>query len=123
MALPPEDLDELLPETVRAVTATVEAILATGPLLLTTTHELGWTGPIDPEPWQLVRLRVHDTLRGRPTPTTVEAYKPVAPYTLEAGVRPDGTFLLGRPVPGAQGAALILGRYGPTAYPPSHVPP
>ncbi len=103
MALPPDALDEVLPDAAVIVDAEVASVRDVG----------AW--PVDagaaldgamPRPAQEVTLRVRRVLRGTPTQTLVVT-KEANAYALHAGVH--GTFLL-------DAHALILGRYGPDTW-------
>lgn len=118
VALPPEPLEDLLRVASLVVEAEVTAVLAVGePVAEGDDPPGGWTGPVPPEPWQLVNLRVHHVLRG-PDTAALRVRKPVAPYTLTATPPTRGIFLLAL----ADGPdPIVLGRYGPESWPAEDV--
>lgn len=101
MALPPEPLEELLPQASYIVEAEVtEIVKQPGPV----------SGPRVGE--QLVKLKVKRVLRGDASANDdLLVRKPEAGYALRAGNQ--GPFLLC----GAKDALAILGRYGPDTWP------
>jgi hypothetical protein len=106
-------LQDVLPCASLVVDAEVVAVLATGPPVTGARVETdGWTGPLDPDPWQLVTIRVHRTLRGSDVDTLC-VFKPVAPYTLTAVPPTRGVFLLSV---GDEPEPVVLGRYGPQSW-------
>lgn len=115
MALPPEPLDELLPEASAGVKATVEAILHKEEQAFVPHPEDPDTVDIPRDlPAQKVQLKVQETLFGT---VSLEAgslivTKPAGDYVLREGV--EGQFLLATQQEGAP--MIILGRYGPDTY-------
>jgi hypothetical protein len=112
MAIPPDPIDEVLPQANAAVLAEVARVLEQAPLK---------TDASDPRASdvktvasrQVVELRVTGVLFGDSVKTgaTVRAVKPAGAYALRAGNK--GPFLL----TGSGDAVEILGRYGPDTYP------
>jgi hypothetical protein len=105
MALPPEPLDELLPQAVTIVLAEVLSVSqAPTPARIAAVQWPIGLGPRLPE--ATVRLKVERTLRGAPA-GEIEVLKPESTYALVPGLK--GPFLL-------DGALRILGRHGPDNY-------
>lgn len=101
MALPPEQLEDLLRQACLAVEAEVVSELERGPDI---THEArpdGWTGPADPLPWQVVCLRITEVLFGSDRRRELTVFKPVEPYGLAPG-SVDAAVLLGSPTLGSR---------------------
>jgi len=108
MALPPEPLEEMLPQAKWVVEATVKEVLdSTGTARRDTPP--GWTGS-GKAGRQIVRIEVTRVLRGKEVPRQIDAVKPEAGYTLRAGSK--GPFLLD----GAKPRPKILGAYGPDTW-------
>lgn len=108
-ALPPEPVEELLPQARFVVVANVGRVLYQGPKPAPPTHR-NVAGPLPPERCQVVRLDVTRVITGDDPGSSVTVVKPLAPYLLEAGQdTSDVAFIVraGDPFP------IILGRYGP----------
>ncbi|HCF58935.1 MAG TPA: hypothetical protein DFS52_13205 [Myxococcales bacterium] len=111
MALPPEPIEEVLPQAALVVEAEVESILSTGPAQPPVQAKPGATGaPGRDAPDQTVKLRVTKVHKGPAGLSELVVLKPVAGYALRAGNK--GPFLLddAKPHP------VILGRYGPDTW-------
>ncbi|MBI3180559.1 MAG: hypothetical protein HYZ28_00195 [Myxococcales bacterium] len=115
MAIPPEPIDEVIPDASAAVIAEVARIVV---------QDLQERAPKAPPDAtdvpgkaarQVVELRVKEVLFGKLAGPgmTVQAIKPAGDYALREGNR--GPFLLKAPKPG-QSEPEILGRYGPDTY-------
>jgi hypothetical protein len=111
MAIPPDPIEEVLPQANAAVLAEVQKVLEQAP------HK---AEAVDPKASdvrtvasrQVVELKVTGVLFGdAKTGATVRAVKPAGAYALRAGNK--GPFLL----TGSGDAVEILGRYGPDTYP------
>jgi hypothetical protein len=111
MAIPPDPIDEVLPQANAAVLAEVARVLEQAPLK---------PEAVDPRASdvhtvasrQVVELKVTGVLFGETKAgATVRAVKPAGAYALRAGNK--GPFLL----TGSGDAVEILGRYGPDTYP------
>jgi hypothetical protein len=112
MAIPPDPIDEVLPQANAAVLAEVARVLEQAP---------NKTEAMDPKASdvhtvasrQVVELKVTGVLFGETLKTgaTVRAVKPAGAYALRPGNK--GPFLL----TGTGDAVEILGRYGPDTYP------
>jgi hypothetical protein len=114
-ALPPEPVEELLPQARYVVEANVARVLYQGEKPVQSTHR-NVAGPLPPDRCQVVRLEVTGVVTGDDPGSSVTVVKPLAPYLLEAGQNTtDVAFIVraGDPFP------IILGRYGP--YPMSEV--
>ncbi len=118
MALPPDPIDELLPEVDACAIAVVEEILFRGKQEFVPNPEEPDTVDIPRDlPEQVAMLTIKEVLFGDLVlqGETVEVFKPPGDYVLREGV--EGPFLLyqddedERPV--------IAGRYGPDSYSPS----
>lgn len=112
MAIPPDPIDEVLPQANAAVLAEVQRVLEQAPM----SPELGDPRASDARTVasrQVVELKVTGVLFGDSVKTgaTVRAVKPAGAYALRAGNK--GPFLL----TGKGDAVEILGRYGPDTYP------
>jgi hypothetical protein len=108
-ALPPEPVEELLPQARFVVQARVARVVYQGPKPPQSTHR-DVAGPLPPERCQIVQLDVTRVLTGDDPGSSVTVVKPLAPYVLKAGQdTADVAFLVraGDPFP------IILGRYGP----------
>ena len=110
MALPPEPIQEIIPNAALVVEAEVEAVLATGPLQPKVDAPPGTSGTGKKAANQTVKLKVTRVHKGPPSLKEVVAEKPVAGYALRAGNK--GPFLLD----GTKPNPLILGRYGPDTW-------
>ena len=114
-ALPPEPVEELLPQARYVVQANVARVLYQGEKPQPATHR-DVAGPLPPERCQVVELAVTRVLTGDDPGSSVTVVKPLAPYLLKAGQNTtDVAFVVraGDPFP------IILGRDGP--YPMSEV--
>lgn len=109
MALPPEPIEEVLPEATWVVEAEVTQVLEQAPSQPEPPRKPGFIGP-GKAPRQVVRLKVRRVLRGENVPAELDAVKPEAGYALRQGA--TGPFLLD----GATPTANILGRYGPDTW-------
>jgi hypothetical protein len=118
MALPPEPIDEVLPEAATAVLGEITAIVAEGTQAPFPKIEEGMSdAPGVPVASQTVSLRVDKVLFGAAeVGELVEVLKPAGDYKLVIGNK--GPFLLGAPSAGEK-RPTILGRYGPDTYPES----
>jgi hypothetical protein len=108
-ALPPEPVEELLPQARFVVQAQVARVVYQGPKPPKSTHR-DVAGPLPPERCQVVQLDVTRVLTGDDPGSSVTVVKPLAPYLLKTGQdTTDVAFLVraGDPFP------IILGRYGP----------
>ena len=108
-ALPPEPVEELLPQARFVVLANVGRVLYQGDKPERDTHR-NVAGPLPPERCQVVRLDVTRVYSGDDPGSSVTVVKRLAPYLLEAGQNTsDVAFVVraGDPFP------IILGRYGP----------
>lgn len=114
MAVPPEPLRDLLRRATRGLVADVLEEVERGPEIGVPSGQRppGWVGPIDPDPWQLLRIRVRDVLFGPVEPTELLVRKPENPYLLEPGTLQDRVMLLETRT--REPHPIILGRYGPT---------
>ena len=106
MALPPEPLEELIPQVAGLVVAEVVKVLS-GEKIPQPARGLP-IGAAPPLPEQRVRLKVTETVLGGAS-GELEAVKPPGAYVLVAGNK--GPFLLDGSTP-----PRILGRYGPDTY-------
>jgi hypothetical protein len=114
-ALPPEPVEELLPQARFVVQANVARVLYQGEKPDRDTHE-NVAGPIPPERCQVVQLDVTNVITGVDPGSSVTVVKPLAPYLLKAGqATSDVAFV----VEGGDPFPIILGRYGP--YPVTEV--
>jgi hypothetical protein len=114
-ALPPEPVEELLPQARFVVEAQVARVLYQGEKPERESNG-DIAGPLPPERCQVVRLDVTRVIAGEDPGSSVTVVKPLAPYLLKAGQNTaDLAFLIraGDPFP------IILGRYGP--YPVAEV--
>jgi len=109
VALPPEPLEEVLPDATSVVEATVIEIVAEGPAVDQPQLQHRHVGGNLKDPSQTVRLRVTRVLRGE-LEGELTVIKPEAPYLLRVEV--SGPFLLAE----QDGKVTILGRYGPDSY-------
>lgn len=107
MALPPEPIDELMPQAVWVVEAEVKEVLATGPTPPKPENARpGATSVGYQSASQTVKLAVSNVLRGEPVKELV-VEKPRGAYSLRPGNK--GPFLI-------DANKLILGRYGPDTW-------
>lgn len=112
MALPPDPIDEVLPNADAAVMGEVTRVIHSDPAEPEPKHEPGATSVPSKAPKQVVELRVDEVLFGPAQKGSVlEVVKPAGAYALMQGNK--GPFLI-------RGAgkkdAEILGRYGPDTY-------
>ena len=114
-ALPPEPVEELLPEARFVVQAHVARVLYQGEKPERDSN-INVAGPLPPERCQVVQLDVTRVLVGVDPGTSVTVVKPLAPYLLQAG---QDTADLAFIVRGGDPFPIILGRYGP--YPLAEV--
>src|SRR5215831_2214545 len=108
-ALPPEPVEELLPQARFVVAANVGRVLYQGDKPEPDSRR-NVAGALPPERCQVVRLDVTRVITGDDPGSSVTVVKPLAPYLLEAGQNTaDLAFVVraGDPFP------IILGRYGP----------
>lgn len=108
MAIPPEPLNDVLPQAAVVVDAEVVEVLENGPAPQQPKAREGATSVGRLAPRQVVKLKVKRVLKGNP-PAEVIVEKPEAGYALRAGNH--GPFLLDGSV-----QPRILGRYGPDSY-------
>lgn len=106
MAIPPEPIEDVLPDAVLVVEAEVLEVLSTGPDTPKVHSKPGMTSTGAKSPSQKVKLKVTKVLFGAPTKELV-VEKPEAGYALRAGNH--GPFLVDK-------SNVILGRYGPDSY-------
>ncbi len=113
-ALPPEPIEDLVPDAQTIVTGEITEVLYDGTPPPTEATDEPITGPIPPDKCQVVRLVVDDVLLGdAASGDELVLVKPEAPYVLESGDTEDGRpYLLN----GATPYPVILGRYGPGNY-------
>lgn len=106
VAIPPEPIQEVLPNAAWVVEAEVLEVLGTGPTPPRVEARPGATSTGQKSASQTIRLKVTRVLRGEPA-TELVVQKPEAGYSLRAGNR--GPFLI-------DAGKVILGRYGPDSY-------
>jgi hypothetical protein len=115
MALPPEPIDEVLPEAASAVLGEITAIVAEGKQAPFPKKDVEASDTPGDVASQTVALRVDKVLFGEAqVGELVEVIKPPGDYKLVIGNK--GPFLLGAPSAGEK-RPTILGRYGPDTYP------
>ena len=114
-ALPPEPVEELLPQARFVVEASVARVLYQGDKPERAANG-DVVGPLPPERCQVVRLDVTRVITGEDPGSSVTVVKPLAPYLLEAGQDTSGRAFIVR---GGDPFPIILGRYGP--YPVADV--
>lgn len=109
MAIPPDPIEEVLPNAALIVDAEVKDV-QNGPPLPKVNAPPGSTDTPQKVGSQVVTLTVKRVLKGETTAKELTVEKPVGAYALRAGNK--GPFLLddSRPRP------VILGRYGPDTY-------
>jgi hypothetical protein len=110
MAIPPEPIEEVLPQAELVVEAEVAEVLATGPIQPKVEAPLGTTSTGKRVAKQTVRLKVTRVHKGDAGLKELVAEKPLGAYALKAGNK--GPFLLD----GAKPHPNILGRYGPDSW-------
>ena len=111
MAIPPDPIQDLIPEVAAAFDGVVVEVLETGADEPVPPHAPGAADVGIKAPRQVVRLEVREVYSGGlQVGTNVDVVKPAAGYALRAGNQ--GPFLIdgGAPQP------TILGRYGPDSY-------
>ncbi len=106
MAIPPEPIEDVLPDAVLVVDAEVTEVLSTGPATAKVDARPGATSTGAKAPSQKVKLTVKRVLHG-PATKEIIVEKPEAGYALRAGNK--GPFLIDK-------KNVILGRYGPDSY-------
>lgn len=109
MAIPPDPIEEVLPNAVLVVDAEVKDV-QNGPPAPKVNAPPGYTDVPQKVGSQVVTLVIKRVLKGTTTAKEITVEKPVGAYALRAGNK--GPFLLdnSRPRP------VILGRYGPDSY-------
>src|SRR3954463_13155280 len=110
MAIPPDPIEELLPNAALVVDAEVKEIVQNGPAAPKVNAPPGWTDTGQKAGSQIVKLTVKRVLKGATDVKELTVEKPAAGYALRAGVK--GPFLLD----GSKPHPVILGRYGPDSY-------
>lgn len=111
MALPPEPIEEVMPQAALIVEAEVESVLESGPAPRAAESAPGATSfPGRDAPQQTVKLRVTKVHKGPADTREIVARKPAAGYALRSGNK--GPFLLDDSKPNP----VILGRYGPDSW-------
>lgn len=111
MAIPPDPIEDLIPEVAAAFDGIVIEVLETGADEPVPPHAPGTAGVGIKAPRQVVRLEVREVYTGNlEVGASVDVVKPTAGYALREGNH--GPFLIdaGEPNP------TILGRYGPDSY-------
>ncbi len=112
MAIPPDPIEELLPQAGAAVMAEVTRVVSEDPQKPFPKTEPGTTSAPIEVARQVVELQVQERLFGPLQPgALIQVVKPAGDYKLVPGNK--GPFLL--EVPG-KGEPTILGRYGPDSY-------
>jgi len=106
MAIPPEPIEDVLPDAVLVVDAEVIEVLSIGPATPKVHARPGATSTGAKSPSQKVKLKVKRVLHG-PKTTELVVEKPEAGYALRVGNH--GPFLI-------DASNVILGRYGPDSY-------
>ena len=110
MALPPDPIEEVLPQADAAVIAEVARVVSTDPRKASPPSEPGATSVPGESPRQVVELSVSEVLFGAvKAGSKIEVVKPAGAYLLSQGNK--GPFLVK-----TAGKAEILGRYGPDTY-------
>lgn len=116
MAIPPEPIQELLPQAALIVEAAVSAVLEQGPNPIPSNAAVGHTSKGSKVGWQRVALSdvrlIKGTLPSLDDAGNLVVRKPTAAYALREGAK--GAFLLAADV--ESGDWIILGRYGPDTY-------
>ncbi len=111
MAIPPEPIEDVLPDAVLVIEAEVLEVLSTGPATPKVQSRPGMTSTGAKSPSQKVKLKVTKVLFGVPLQELV-VEKPEAGYALRVGNH--GPFLVDK-------SNVILGRYGPDSYSLEHI--
>ena len=109
MAIPPEPLNEVIPDATWVVDAEVKEVLSTGPTPPKIDAGMGATSTGQKTASQVVKLTVKRVLQGGEIKELV-VEKPEAGYALRAGNH--GPFLIKDQKP----HPVILGRYGPDSW-------
>lgn len=109
MAIPPEPLQELLPQAALIVDAEVLEVVSQGPQPPIPDHPKGATSVPGKTPSQVVKLKVKRALKGK-VQGELTVDKPEGDYVLTKGNK--GPFLLKQ----EKGNTVIIGRYGPDTY-------
>lgn len=110
MAIPPDPIEEVLPNAAWVVDAEVKEVVQQGPAAPKVPAPPGWTDTGQKVGSQLVKLSIRRVLKGQSELKELTVEKPVAGYALKAGNK--GPFLLD----GSKPHPVILGRYGPDSY-------
>ena len=110
MAIPPEPLQELLPQAALIVDAEVLEVVSQGEQPPIPEHKKGATSVPSKSPAQVVKLKVKRALKGKAPQGDLTVDKPEGDYVLSKGNK--GAFLLKM----AKGNPIIIGRYGPDTY-------
>ena len=112
MAIPPDPIDEVLPDTNAAVLAEVSRVVKQDPQEPLPKAPEGATDVPGAAARQVVELKVKQVLFGTlaAAGTNLEVVKPAGDYALRAGNH--GPFLLKQ----GPGGIEIVGRYGPDTY-------
>lgn len=114
MAIPPEPIDEVLPEAECAVVAEITRVLSQGEqdVVPEVGEEDGIVDTPRVLPWQRIILHVKDVLFGdlAAKGDELEVLKPPGNYTLRADI--EVPFLLAQD----DEDIVIIGRYGPDTY-------
>lgn len=106
MAIPPDPIEQVLPQAAWVFEGVVTEVVATGPTPPAVEAAPGITSAGHKVASQTVKLQVTRLLRGKSVAELV-AEKPVAGYALKPGDK--GPFLV-------DAKGTILGRYGPDSY-------
>lgn len=114
MAIPPEPIEEVLPQAEAAVLGEIARVVVQDPQKPAPPHEPGATSVPSEAARQVVELKVSEVLFGAGDSVkpgaTLEVIKPAGDYALRAGNH--GPFLLKN-----EGKTIqIVGRYGPDTY-------
>ena len=115
MAIPPDPIEEVLPQAHTGVVATVTQLVHREKQKAVPEHEdPSFVGSILELPAEIVQLQIKEVLFGSLVQTgqTLEVLKPPGEYALREGV--EGPFLLRQEE--QESRPLILGLYGPDTY-------
>ena len=110
MAIPPDPIEEVLPQAVLIVDAEVKEVVSMGPETPKVDAPPGKTSVPQRVRSQVVKLTVKRVLHGDQKVKEITVEKPVGDYALRAGNK--GPFL----IDGSKPTPKILGRYGPDTY-------
>lgn len=110
MAIPPEPIEEILPQAALIVEAEVEAVLATGQIQPKVEAPAGATSTGKKVANQTVKLKVTKVHLGSSKLKELTVEKPLGAYALKVGNK--GPFVLD----GSKPNPVILGRYGPDTW-------